>query len=62
MKIIIIGCIKINLIVYGIVIKDWFCDCKEIGKDNLAVSLLERLRATFLCITLPCIIGLVWRE
>ena len=61
MKIIIIGCIIFNLIVYGIVIKVWFSDCKEIGKDNLAVLLLERLRATFLVITLPCIIGIIKR-
>lgn len=61
MKIIIIGCIIFNLIVYGIVIKIWFCDCKEIGKDNLAVSLLERLRAAFFVFTLPCIVGLLMR-
>lgn len=61
MKIIIIGCIIFNLIVYGIVYKIWVDDCKEIGKNNLAVSLLERLRATFLVITLPCIVGLLMR-
>ena len=61
MKVIIIGCIIFNLIVYGIVIKIWLNDCKEIGKNNLAVSLLERLRATFLVITLPCVVGLLMR-
>ena len=61
MKIIIIVCIIFNLIVYGIVCKIWADDCKEIGKNNLAVSLLERLRATFLVITLPCIVGLLMR-
>lgn len=31
-------------------------------KERLAVPLPDRLRATFLCITLPCIIGLALRE
>ncbi len=61
MKIIIIGCIIFNLIVYGIVIKDWFSACKKIGKERLAVSLRERLICTFLVITLPCIIGIIKR-
>ena len=61
MKILIIVCIVFNLIVYGIVYKIWLDDCKEIGKDNLAVSLLERLRATFFVFTLPCIIGIIKR-
>ena len=61
MKVIIIICIVSNLFVYGIVYKIWLNDCKEIGKDNLAVSLLERLRATFLVITLPCVVGLLMR-
>ena len=61
MTIIIIVCIVSNLIVYGIVYRIWLDDCKEIGKDNLAVSLSERLRATFLIFTLPCIVGLLMR-
>ena len=61
MKVIIIICIVSNLFIYGIVYKIWVDDCKEIGKNNLAVSLLERLRATFLVITLPCVVGLLMR-
>lgn len=61
MKIIIIVSVVSNLFVYGIVYKIWCDDCKEIGKDNLAVSLLERLRAAFLIFTLPCIVGLLMR-
>ena len=61
MKVIIIICIVSNLFVYGIVYKIWVDDCKEIGKDDLAVSLLERLRAAFLVITLPCVVGLLMR-
>lgn len=61
MKVIIIICIVSNLFIYGIAYKIWVDDCKEIGKNNLAVSLLERLRATFLVITLPCVVGLLMR-
>ncbi len=61
MKIIIIVCIVSNLFVYGLVYKIWIDDCKDIGKDNLAVSLVERLRAAFLIFTLPCIIGILTR-
>ena len=31
------------------IVIDWRKDCKEIGRENLAVSLGERLRAFFLC-------------
>ena len=61
MKVIIIICIVSNLFAYGIIYKIWVDDCKEIGKDNLAVSLSERLRAAFLVFTLPCIVGLLMR-
>ena len=37
-------------------------DCKEIGRENLAVSLGERLRAFFLCFVLPVILGLLTRR
>ena len=35
------------------IVIDWRKDCKEIGRENLAVSLGERLRAFFLCFVLP---------
>jgi hypothetical protein len=62
MKIAILVTLLINIVVYTCQIISWVKDCKEIGKERLAVPLPDRLRATFLCITLPCIIGLAWRE
>lgn len=52
----------INVPVYLWVYANWKKDCMDIGKDNLAVSLKERIRATFLCITLPCILGVLMRK
>ena len=37
-------------------------DCKEIGKENLAVPLKDRLTAYFLCVVLPVIMGLLMRN
>jgi hypothetical protein len=62
MKIAILVTLLINIVVYTCQIISWVKDCKEIGKKRLAVPLPDRLRATFLCITLPCIIGLVLRK
>ncbi len=62
MKIAILVILIINIVVYTCQIIGWVKDCKEIGKERLAVPLPDRLRATFLFITLPCIIGVVWRE
>jgi hypothetical protein len=62
MTIAIFVALLINIVVYTCQIIGWVKDRKEIGKKRLAVSLPDRLRATFLCITLPCIIGLAWRE
>ena len=61
MKILILCVVAFNLFIYLLQIISWRKDCKEIGKEYLAVSLPERLRATFLCITLPCILGLIMR-
>ncbi len=61
MKILILCIIIFNLIIYGLQLISWKKDCKEIGRDNLAVPLHERLKATFLVITLPCILGLIMR-
>ena len=61
MKILILCTIIFNLIIYGLQLIAWKKDCKNIGKDNLAVPLPDRLRATFLFITLPCIVGLLTR-
>lgn len=38
----------------------WQKDCKEIGKDNLAVPLGERLRAYFICFILPIILTIIF--
>jgi hypothetical protein len=62
MKIAILVTLLINIVVYTCQIISWVKDCKEIGKERLAVPLPDRLTATFLCITLPCIIGLVLRK
>ncbi len=61
MKLAILISLIINMIAYVLVIIFWLEDCKEIGKDNLAVPLLERLRAAFFIVTLPCIFGLFLR-
>lgn len=44
------------------IVIDWRKDCKEIGRENLAVSLGERLRAFFLCFVFPVILGLLTRR
>lgn len=44
------------------IVMSWRKDCREIGKENLAVSLKERLRAFFLCFVLPVILGLLARK
>lgn len=40
-------------------ILNYLRDCKEIGKENLAVPLSERLFAYFLCFILPIILVLL---
>lgn len=37
-------------------------DCKEIGKENLAVPLKERLESYFFFIVLPAVMGLLMRD
>lgn len=37
----------------------YYHDLKTIGKENLAVPLIDRLKAYFLIIILPMIIGLL---
>lgn len=37
-------------------------DCKEYGKENLAVPLEDRLKAYFFCIVLPVVMGLLMRK
>lgn len=41
------------------ILLEYWLDCKRIGKENLAVSLRERLMTYFLFIVLPAIAGLV---
>lgn len=62
MKVLILILLALNMITYALVYFSWRRDCKEIGKDQLAVSLGERIRATFLCVTLPCLLGLATRK
>lgn len=37
-------------------------DCKEIGKENLAVPLKDRLEAYFFCFVLPVVMGFLMRD
>lgn len=60
--IIVLATVVLNAIIYACVYCIWRRDCKEIGKDHLAVSLGERIRAAFLCVTLPCLLGLATRK
>ena len=62
MKVLILIVIALNLPAYAWVYFSWRKDCKEIGKDQLAVSLGERIKALFLCLTLPCLLGLATRK
>jgi hypothetical protein len=41
------------------ILLEYWRDCKEIGKENLAVPLQERLMTYFLFVVLPAIVGLV---
>lgn len=42
-------CVLLQIIVIVVCYICWKKDCKEIGKENLAVSLEERLFAGFIC-------------
>lgn len=42
-----------------IIVREWKRDCKEIGRENLAVSLRERLMAFAICFVIPVIVGLL---
>ena len=41
------------------IVMRWQKDCKEYGKEHLAVSLWERLRAFAICFVIPVIVGLL---
>lgn len=51
--------VLINVCFYAFIYFNWKKDCKEIGKNNLAVSLGERMIAGFWCVTFPCLFGLI---
>ena len=53
--------IAIPLWLVGIffVIRQWKRDCEEIGEENLAVPLEERIRAFAICFVLPVLAALV---
>lgn len=36
-------------------------DCKKYGKENLAVSLTDRLFYYCICVSIPILLGLLWR-
>lgn len=62
MKVLMLAILVLNVAAYAWVYFSWRIDCKEIGKDHLAVSLGERIRAAFLLVTLPCALGLAtWK-
>lgn len=61
MLVLILILLVLNAVAYTWVYITWRKDCKEIGKENLAVSLSERIKATFVGFTLPCLLGLLWR-
>lgn len=44
------------------ILLDYWKDCKRIGKENLAVSLKERLVSYFLWIVVPVVLGLIMRD
>ena len=52
--------IAIPLWLVGIffVIRQWKRDCKEIGKENLAVPLWERINAFVVCFVIPVFVGI----
>lgn len=62
MKIVILIALILNFIAYTYIFISWKIDCKTIGKNNLAVPLEERLGACFMCVTLPCLLGLLIRK
>ena len=62
MKIVILIALILNFIAYAYIFISWKMHCKTIGKNNLAVSLKERLRACFMCVTLPCLLGILIRK
>lgn len=62
MKVIIIIALLINVPIYIWQYVGWLKDCKEIGKENLAVPLGDRMRATMLAVTIPCIVGILLRR
>jgi len=51
--------IPLWLIGIFLIVREWKRDCKEIGRENLAVSLWERLRAFAICFVIPVIVGLL---
>jgi hypothetical protein len=57
----IILAIAILLWLVGIffIIREWKRDCEEIGKENLAVSLWERIRAFAICFVIPVVVGIL---
>lgn len=57
----IIFAVALNAVAYIWKYFSWRQNCKKYGKEHLAVSLKEGMTATFMVVTLPTIVGLLWR-
>lgn len=55
--IIIVG--TVDLLIFLGIMLIWYVDCKQIGKDNLAVSLKERIITYIVFVILPSFIPFV---
>lgn len=58
---IIIFAVALNAAAYVFEYLSWKQNCKKYGKEHLAVSLKEGMTAVFMAVTLPTVIGLLWR-
>lgn len=60
MLVLILILLVLNAVAYAWVYITWRKDCKEIGRENLAVSLGERIKMTFVVYTLPCLLSCLY--
>ena len=50
--------LALNIMTYTLVYIRWRVDCREIGRDRLAVPLRDRIYAAFFVVTLPSALAL----
>ncbi len=50
--------LALNIVTYALVYIRWRIDCREVGKDRLAVPLRDRIYAAFFVVTLPSALAL----